>query len=178
MVVAANDNFLVPDGTFVAELIAFLIILGIIGKFVLPPLRAAMDKRREEIRSSLEAAESARAEADESRQQRQVILDEARSQAREILAQAGRTSERMQTEAQTRGQLEYERLVAGAATEIAAARQRAIEDVSGQVATLVLSVSRQVIGREIDAERHRDLVDEAVAALRASARRSTAGAPA
>ncbi len=27
---AANSNFLVPDGTFIAELIAFLIILGII----------------------------------------------------------------------------------------------------------------------------------------------------
>jgi F-type H+-transporting ATPase subunit b len=171
--IAANDNFLVPNGTFIAELIAFLIILFIIGKWVLPPLRQAMDQRREEIKTSLEAAESARAEADESRQQRQEILDEARGQAREILAQANRTSERLQAEAQTRGQLEYERLVSNASSEITAARQRAVDEVSTQVATLVLSVARQVIGREIDAERHRALIDEAVAALRASATAGT-----
>jgi hypothetical protein len=37
-VFADNSNFLVPDGTFIAEIIAFLIILGIIAKYILPPL--------------------------------------------------------------------------------------------------------------------------------------------
>ena len=46
------------------------------------------------------------------------------------------------------------------------ARQRAIDEVSTQVAALVLSVARQVIGREVDAEQHRALIDEAIAALR------------
>jgi flagellar biosynthesis/type III secretory pathway protein FliH len=41
--------------------------------------------------------------------------------------------------------------------------------VSSQLGALALSVARQVIGREIDAESHRALIDEAVAALRASA---------
>jgi F0F1-type ATP synthase membrane subunit b/b' len=44
-----------------------------------------------------------------------------------------------------------------------------VDEVSAQVGGLVLSVARQVIGREIDAEAHRGLIDEAVAALRASA---------
>jgi F-type H+-transporting ATPase subunit b len=178
MVAASSGNFLVPDGTFIAELIAFLIILGIIGKFVLPPLNRAMQNRQQEIQAALEAAETARNEADESRAQRQAILDEARVQAREILAQANKTAERVQVEAQTRGQLEYERLVASAGQEIVVARQRAIDEVSTQVAALVLSVARQVIGREVDAEQHRALIDEAVAALRASAQPSTAGSQA
>jgi F-type H+-transporting ATPase subunit b len=168
-VLASNSNFLVPDGTFVAEFIAFLIIVGIIAKYVLPPLNKAMQTRQEEIRTSLEAADAARAEADETRSQRQGILDEARQRAREILAQANTSAERVATQAEERGQQEYDRLVRAADAEIALARQRAVDEVSAQVGALALSVARQVIGREIDAASHRDLIEEAVAALKASA---------
>jgi F-type H+-transporting ATPase subunit b len=165
----ADTNFLVPDGTFVAEFIAFLIIVGIIAKYILPPLNKAMQARQEEIRTSLEAADTARAEADETRAQRQQILDEARGTAREIIAQANKTAERVAAQAEERGQQEYDRLLRAAEAEIALARQRAVDQVSSQLGALALSVARQVIGREIDAESHRALIDEAVAALRASA---------
>ncbi len=165
----ADTNFLVPDGTFVAEFIAFLIIVGIIAKYILPPLNKAMQARQEEIRTALEAADSARAEADETRAQRQQILDEARGTAREIVAQANKTAERVAAQAEERGQQEYDRLLRAAEAEIALARQRAVDQVSGQLGALALSVARQIIGREIDAESHRALIDEAVAALRASA---------
>lgn len=166
---ADNSNFLVPDGTFIAEIIAFLIILGIIAKYILPPLNRAMQARQEEIRTSLAAADAARAEADETRAQRQVILEEARTKAREIMAQGNTTAERSVAQAEERGQQEYDRLLRAAETEIALAKQRAVDEVSTQLGALALSVARQVIGREIDAASHRDLIDEAVAALRSSA---------
>ncbi len=166
---ASNSNFLVPDGTFIAELIAFLIILGIVAKWILPPLNRAMQARQEEIRSSLEAAEDAKTEADETRAQRQGIIDEARQQAREIVAQANRVADQARADGQSRGQQEYERLVASADAEIALARQRALDEITSRIGALVLSVARQVIEREIDAQRHRALIDEAVSALRAEA---------
>jgi F-type H+-transporting ATPase subunit b len=168
-VFADNSNFLVPDGTFVAELIAFLIILGIIAKYILPPLNRAMQARQEEIRTSLAAADAARAEADETRAQRQEILEEARTKAREIVSAANTTAERSVAQAEDRGQQEYDRLLRAAETEIGLAKQRAVDEVSAQLGALALSVARQVIGREIDAASHRDLIDEAVAALRSSA---------
>jgi len=173
-VIASNSNFLVPDGTFVAEFIAFLIIVGIIAKFVLPPLNKAMQERQEQIRTSLEAADAARAEADETRAQRQGILDEARQRAREIVTQANKSAEGVALQAEERGQQEYDRLVRAAETEIALARQRAVDEVSAQLGALALSVARQIIGREIDAASHRALIDEAVAALKASAETTAA----
>jgi F-type H+-transporting ATPase subunit b len=168
-VIADSSNFLVPDGTFIAEFIAFLIIVGIIAKYILPPLNKAMKARQEQIGAALEAAEAARAEADESREQRQAILDEARQRAREIVAQANKSAEQIAVQADERGQQEYDRLLRAAETEIALARQRAVDEVSAQLGALALSAARQIIGREIDAASHRDLIDEAVAALRASA---------
>jgi F-type H+-transporting ATPase subunit b len=174
---ASNSNFLVPDGTFIAELIAFLIILAIIAKWVLPPLNRAMQARQEEIRSSLEAAEEAKTEADETRAQRQEIIDEARQQAREIVAQANRAADQVRADGQSRGQQEYERLVASADAEITLARQRALDEITSRIGALVLSVARQVIEREIDAQRHRALIDEAVSALRAEAAATGVASP-
>ena len=161
--------FLFPNATFIVEFVIFLVILGAVAKYILPPLNRAMEKRQAEIKESLEVAERARSEADETRAQRAGILEEARGQARQIVAQANASAEQTRADGVARGQQEYERLVASAEAEIALARQRAVDEVSGTVGTLVLSVARQVIGREIDAEAHRGLIDEAVAALRASA---------
>ena len=164
----ASSNFLVPNGTLIVEVVAFLIVLFVIYRYVLPPLNKALTQRQEEIRSSLEAAETARADAAETEGQRQGIIDEARLRAREILSQANRMAENTAAQSQERGQQEYERLVRAAETDIALARRRAVDEASAQLGALVMSVARQVIGREIDAADHRDLVDEAVAALRAS----------
>lgn len=172
---SSSSNFLVPDGTFIAEFIAFLIIVGVIAKWILPPLNRAMQARQEEIRTSLEAADRARAEAAEASNQRQETLDEARRQGQEIVAAANKGAERIKAQAEERGRLEYERLVARAEAEIAGARQRAVEEVSTKVGALVISVARQVIGREIDESTHRALIEEAVSALRASVGTSSGG---
>ena len=171
-----SSIFLIPNATLVVEVVAFLVVLWFLGTKVVPILSKQLEARQEQIREALETAERAKVEADETRAQRQAILDEARQQGRQIVTQANASAERVRAEATERGQQEYERLVASAESEIALARQRAVDEVSSRVATLVLSVAQQVIGREIDAESHRALIDEAVAALRASADTSAAGA--
>jgi F-type H+-transporting ATPase subunit b len=170
------SNFLVPNGTLIVEIIAFLIVLGVIAWKVVPVLNKALEERQDQIRASLEAAEAARAEADARRRERERILEEARAQAREIVAQANATAERLREEAQRRAQEEHDRIVASAEQEIAQARQRAIDEVSAQVGALVLAVARQVVGREVDAEAHRELLEEAAAALRASTDSAAANA--
>src|SRR6202163_3895230 len=164
----ASNNFLIPNATLIVEVVAFLIVLGVIGRYVLPVLNKTLEERQEQIRTPLEAAEKARIEAAEASAQRQETLDEARRQAREIVAQANKAAERISAQAEERGRQEYDRLVSRAEAEIAAARQRAVDEVSSKVGALVISVARQVIGREIDASSHRALIDEAVAALRGS----------
>ncbi len=61
----ATSNFLVPNGTFIVVLLAFIIVLGIIGKKVLPILNKVLTERQEQIRGELEAADKAKADAEE-----------------------------------------------------------------------------------------------------------------
>ena len=69
--------------------------------------------------------------------------------------------------AQARGEAEFERIVGSAETEVALARQRAVEEAANRMSEIVMDVVEQVIGREVDAEANRALIDEAVRALQA-----------
>ena len=58
------SNFLVPNGTFIVVLIAFILVVTVITRYVLPPLNKVLSERQEQIRGELEAADKAKADAE------------------------------------------------------------------------------------------------------------------
>jgi F-type H+-transporting ATPase subunit b len=168
--------FLLPNGTFFVELFIFLLIVFLIGKYILPPLNRAMAERQEKIRSSLDAADKARADAAAADDERRAVLEQARHQAREIVAQANHTAEQVRSEAQARGQAESDRIIANAQSELAVARQRAVEESASRMGEIVLDTVEKIIGREVDGAAHRDLLDEAIEALRSDVQPGDRGA--
>ena len=175
MLIAANNNFLIPNGTFIVVLIAFILVLGFIGRSVVPYLNNLLTERQEQIRGELEAADRAKADAEEADAQRRAALEEARAHAREIVAQATLTAERTVTQAEGRAQEAADRIMQAADAEVAIARQAAVEEVTARVGEIVLAAAERVVGREIQAADHQDLIDEAIAAVRAE---TTSGAAA
>ena len=55
-----NNNFLIPNATFIVELLLFLIVLAVLAKFVLPRLQSALSGRRAMIAGQIKDAEEAR----------------------------------------------------------------------------------------------------------------------
>ncbi len=173
----AASNFLIPNGTFIVVLIAFILVLGFIGRSVVPLLNEKLTERQEQIRGELEAADQAKADAEEADAARRAALEEARSHAREIVAQATLTAERTVAQAEGRAQEAADRIMQAADAEVAIARQAAVEEVTGRVGAIVLAAAERVVGREIQLADHQDLIDEAIAAVRAeTGTGATAGA--
>ena len=154
---------------FIVEVIVFVVLTVVIGRKAVPFIGRVMAETQEKIRVSLEAADRAAADAAAVDDERHQKLEEARRTAQEILAQANRTAEQARTDAQAKGQSEYERIVGNAEAEVALARQRAVEEAANRMGEVVMDLVERVIGREVNAEAHRGLIDEAVAALRADA---------
>jgi F-type H+-transporting ATPase subunit b len=161
--------FLLPNGTFFVELLVVAVILFLMTKYILPPLNRAMESRQEKIRSALAAADAARAEADAADDERAHVLVQAREQARAIVAGAQETSDQLKAEAAGRAQVEYDRIVATAQSEVVAARQHAIDEASARMGEIVFDLVSKIVEREVDQSTHEDLVREAVAALNAEA---------
>lgn len=165
----ATSNFLVPNGTFIFELIAFLIVLGVIGWKVLPPLNKVLGERQDLIRGELEAADQAKTDAEQADTERRQELEAARHKAREIVAQANHTADQVTVARQAQAQAEYERIVNSAEAEVSVARQAAVEQITARVGEIVMAAAERVIGREIQASDHQDLINEAIAAVSAEA---------
>jgi F-type H+-transporting ATPase subunit b len=165
MPIVTGSNFLVPNGTFIVELVAFIIVLAVIGRYVLPPVNRALKERQTRIAAEIAAADQARQDATRVDEERRVALEDARRRAREILEHANRTADQALAAATAQGQEEHARILAGATAEVNQARQRAVDEATAQVGELIMEVVERIIGREASPEVHRDLIDEAIAAM-------------
>jgi F-type H+-transporting ATPase subunit b len=167
--ILASSNFLVPNATFFVELIAFVILLGVVGKWILPPINRIMEKRQQDIAESLRVIEAAKAKMEEASAAYEAAMARAHSESRSAIEQANRLAEEIRAEARAKAQAEYDRLVSRAASDIESARQQAVGDLREQAAELAIELAAKVIGAELDAQRHRHLVDEVAAAVESQA---------
>ena len=161
----ATSNFLIPNGTLIIEIIAFLIVIAIMGKYILPPVNKALKERQAGIDAELQAADAAKEDAARADDERRAALEDARRKAEDILVKARNTADQVKADAEASGQSERDRMLHAAETEVALARQRALEEAASRLGELVVDVVERIIGREVDATAHRDLIDEAVGAL-------------
>ena len=89
--VVGSENFLVPNATFFVELAAFLLVLFILGRYVLPRITKPMEERQATIRQALEDAEEAKRRAAEAEEEYERILARARADIDAQVRQASET---------------------------------------------------------------------------------------
>ncbi|MHB1534286.1 MAG: F0F1 ATP synthase subunit B [Acidimicrobiales bacterium] len=165
----AASNFLVPNATFVVELIAFLLVLGALRRWVMPPLQKSMNERQRTITEALTNAEQAKRRAEEAEAEYRRVVDEARGEARGLVEEANRLAERLRNEKRDQAEQEYERILARASADIESEARRAAEELRTQVAGIAIAVVEKVLGDGLDEHTHRSLVDRAVAEVEAQA---------
>jgi F-type H+-transporting ATPase subunit b len=158
----ATSNFLLPNATIIPEFIAFLVVLGVIAKFVVPPINKAIEERQRNIATALEAIDEAKVRQAAVEAEAKRIVDEAREQARRILDEANRSSEEIVEAARRRAEEEHVRLLARSEAEIAQARRQAELSLVSEMAELVVRTAERVIQAEIDGDRHRSLIEESI----------------
>jgi F-type H+-transporting ATPase subunit b len=168
--VLATSNFLVPNGTFVIELVAFLIVVGVLGRYILPYISKPMEERQATIRQALLDAEEAKRRAVEAEEEYKRAIAEARTQARAVVDEANRVAEEMRSQRRQQADDEYERRVAQAASDIEAQVRQASETLRQQVGDLAVSVVEKVLSDGLDEQMHRTLVDRTIAEVEAQAR--------
>ena len=148
--------------SFVAEVIAFIVMVAILGRWVYPWILKVAEERQKAIAEQMEAADNARQEAERRLEEASQRAEETRKQAQEVIDSAGRSGEQLRSELREKGEEERKRMVEQARREIEAARQQAVDSVRQEVAGLVVTATEKVIGESLDGEKHRKLIDEAI----------------
>ena len=148
------------NATLIIQGIVFFILAGVTMKFIWPPLIAAIDDRRRKIAEGLASAEKGESSLAEAKTAAADIIKEARGQASKIVDQANRRSNELVDEARGTAIAEGQRLVAEARQNVELDATRAREQLRKEVATIAVAGAGKLLGREIDAKAHADLLEK------------------
>jgi F-type H+-transporting ATPase subunit b len=150
--VVAAGNFLVPDATFIAELVAFLIILGVLGRYVLPPVQKAMRERQELIRKQVEDSEEAKIKLAQAERAYQDALNEARTEAAQIRENARAEAQRTVEELRSQAQEEQARIIARGDEQLANQRSAIVRELRAEIGTLAVELSEKIVSQRLSDE--------------------------
>jgi F-type H+-transporting ATPase subunit b len=150
------------DGTVIVELITFLLMLGLLARFVYPEIVKVAEARQRAIAQQLKEAEQARADAEERLHEAEAKLADARKSAQSVIDAATKSAEQLRQELKEKADEEGRRSVENARKQIEAERDQAIRSVRSEVADLVVSATEKVIGETLDDPKHRRLIERSI----------------
>lgn len=162
----AQGNFLVPNATFIVELLAFAVMLGVLAKWVIPYINKAMTARQEAIRQRFEELEAAKASAEEAEQEYRSQLQEARHEAARIREEAREQGAQIVVEMREQAQAEANRITSAASAQMDAERQQVLAQLKSEVGALATDLAGRIVGESLEDEaRKRRTVDRFIAEL-------------
>ena len=139
--------------------IAFLIVLGVLVKFAFPALKKTMAARTEKIRSDLDGAASAKAEAEAELANYRAQLANARNEGQALIEAARADAERVRADLIARAETEAGEIKARANEDIRLATERAQADLQSSVKDLSIELAEKVVGHNLDPDTQRALID-------------------
>ena len=144
--------------TLVIQMVVFALTVWLAMKFVWPMLYGLLDERQKKIAQGLAAAEKGQQDAAQAEARAEVVVQEARERATQIIDAASRRSNELVESARQTAQAEGDRLIAAAKQQIDLDASKAREQLRQQVADLTVRSAAKVLGREIDAGKHADIL--------------------
>lgn len=157
---AGAGNFLIPNMTFVVELAAFLIVLGVLWRYVVPPVQQAMTARQEIARRLVLDSEEARQFLARAKTAYQTAMADARHEAAQLRARAQEQHREIVEGASTEAGARAAEIIAQGQTRLAAERRQAIRQLKTELGSLAVELAEQILGEALaDDQRQQRLID-------------------
>ena len=147
--VLAEGNFLVPNATFIAELIAFVLILWIVRRYIVPPVQKAMRDRQEIIEQQIADAEETKAQLAKATEAYQNALSEARAEAAQIREGARAEAQRTIEELRASAQEEAARIIARGDEQLENQRGAIIRELRAEIGGLAVELSEKIVEQRL-----------------------------
>jgi F-type H+-transporting ATPase subunit b len=155
------SNFLVPNATFIAQVVAFLVLLWVLGRYVVPPISKAMNERQETIRRQFEDAEAAKERLEAAEKEYQEALAETRRESTRLREEAQHERAQILEEARTEATRRAEEILEANRERLATERQQILLSLRNEIGELAVTLSEKIVHDSLrDDERQRKLVED------------------
>jgi F-type H+-transporting ATPase subunit b len=145
--------------------LSFLVLLVALWKFGIPAATKMSNERTEKIRTSLDAAETAKVEAEAVLADYQRKLADAKAESARIVEEARVQADQVGKDIKARAEAEANDLRQRNAEQVGAERDRVLGEMQGQVATLAIELAEKVVESNLDREANTRLIENYIASV-------------
>lgn len=144
-----QGNFLIPNMTFVVELIAFVIVLAVLWRYVVPPVREAMNARQEIARKLVSDSNEAKQLLQEAHTAYETAMADARHRAAQVRAQAEEQRREIVEGASTEAEAKVAEIITRGQAQLGVEQRQAIRQLKTELGNLAVDLAEQVVGEAL-----------------------------
>jgi ATP synthase F0 subunit b len=144
-----KNIFLIPNATFFVELVIFLIVLGVVWRYVVPPVRRAMGERQEMVRRQIQESQRASKRLAEAEARYSEALAEARVEAAKIREAARADAQEIKDEMRQQAEQEVARIGERGAEQLATQREQVVRELRGELGQLAVTLAGRIVGESV-----------------------------
>ncbi len=156
----APGNFLIPNMTFVVELMAFIIVLGVLWRYVIPPVQQAMNARQEMARQLVSDSEEARQLLKNAQTAYKAAMADARHEAAQLRAQAEQQRREIVDGASTEAATGVAEIISRGQAQVEAERRQAVRQLKTDLGNVAVDLAEKILGEALaDNQRQQRLIE-------------------
>ncbi|MDA0194762.1 MAG: F0F1 ATP synthase subunit B [Bacteroidetes bacterium] len=149
------------------QTVIFLMLVGILSAFVWRPISDALRSREQFIADSLKAAELAKLEIEELKEDNADLIREARLEKDALLKEATHVANKIKDDARAETSKITDKMVAAAKATIETEKKAALTEIKNEVAMLSLAIAEKVIKKNLESDKsQKDLVQQFIKDLK------------
>jgi F-type H+-transporting ATPase subunit b len=161
-----GDLFLIPNGTFVVELVIFLFVLFVIWRYIVPPIKKATQDRQEMVRQQIEESRQTKQRLEQADAAYREALSEARTEAAKIRDRARAEAAQIKTELREQAEREVALIRQRGEEQLERQREQVKRELSAEIGRLAVTLAGRIVGESMEDEaRRRGTVDRFIAEL-------------
>ena len=146
-------------------IVCFLATFIFLKKVAFGRVQAMIDERRDRIKSALDEADHARAEARSLLEEHRKLIGQAKSESEEILSEARRIGEAQRERVKVETEEDRQRRLEETRRQIEQATQQALAQIRDEVGKLSLLAAEKITRKSLTGPDQQRLIDEALAEI-------------
>ncbi|HXG38608.1 MAG TPA: F0F1 ATP synthase subunit B [Bacteroidota bacterium] len=151
--------FDINPGLIIWTIITFVLLVAVLSKYAWKPMLQALHEREDKIRSALEQAEKARAEAAELLKQNERNMARAEEEYQKAIREGRALAEKLKEEIVSKAKQQAQRELQMAKEEIQRDIDAAKQQLRAEVADLAIKAAEKILDETIDQQKHKKLID-------------------
>ncbi len=146
-------------GLIIWTIVSFIVLVAVLGKYAWKPMLKALGEREDKIRSALEQADKARAEAAELLKKNEESMARAEEEYQKMMRESRAMADKVKEEILGKARVQAQQELQNATEEIRRNLDSARQQLRTEVADLAIKAAEKILDESLDAQKQKKIVD-------------------